>query len=155
MIENLRDNAATIGLLGGALTSIGLVLTVVALASVRTAIRRYVTGGKRFLFAWRVPMDDEVEEIPAPVARPPSGDADEETVPARLARIEEMLDRHSHLETERRLMEVAEADRSARTELLRALDDMDRAAAGSSRYMAAGLALALIGAALQSLALLL
>lgn len=155
MIDTLRDNASTLALIGGLLTSVGLILAVVGLASVRTALRRYVAGGKRFLFAWRVPADDEVEEVPAPGVPDAPCDQDPDTVLVRVSRLEEQLERHAHLETERRLMEVAEADRTARTELLRALDDMDRTASASGRYMVAGLALALSGTTLQALALLL
>lgn len=126
------------------------------LAAVRTSIRRYVVGARRFLFTWRGPVGDEIEEV-APVS--PGGPdptvLDEE--PAALARhlrlLEAELAAHTHADVERRLMELAEADQAARAELLTALDEMDRASGSAGRYLGAGMGLALVGAVLQVIAL--
>ena len=126
------------------------------LAAVRTSIRRYVVGGRRFLFTWRGPVHDAVDEVSAisPGERTPTA-VDED--PAGLARmmrkLEEDLATHTHDDVEHRLMELAEADQAARSELLAALDEMDRASASAGRYLGAGLGLALVGAVLQVIAL--
>jgi hypothetical protein len=152
--------AQTLGLIGGALSAMGVALALASTAKVRSALRRLLD----YLFPKSVQIvtgsamgtvDAATLKARGRVGPGPDGWTDEEWHAELEKRIDQLaaeFDRHSHPDLATRLDRLSQADSETRDQVEAKLAVFTADTATSERWNIAGLAFALLGVVVQTIA---